>query len=480
MKQFEGDASFKALFKPYIGREITLAEVYEMAALVTRFYRDAGYLLSYAYVPMQRIEDGQVTLTVVEGFIAEVEIEGDDPNSRISQAYIKRLSQQTPLQDKTLESVLLRLNDLPGRNYRAVLRKDPERPEAESVLTLVPQEKAARISLSADNFNSRYLGPHQLNASYADSFLPEQQTTLVGLTSLPLDRLNYGLLNHAWQFAPDWTLDGTAGITKSEPGFTLRRLGIDSLTTSLGLGVRGQLIRKRDENFMVRLGLDARDIDTDINQNTPLIRDRVRVIRTGFSYDNLDSLGGSNLINATFSLGVDGLGASAAGALNLSRAQAQPDFKKFDLTVSRAQRLSDQWTAQLQVAGQYASEALYASEEFGVGGQLLGRAYDNSEIVGDYGIAAGLELHYTGLRTMQPINIEPFIFIDGGVVRNHDVGQRARDSLTSAGLGTRFATESGYSGLIGAAFPLTREVGAPLYGQNDSGPRLLVQLTRQF
>lgn len=64
-----------------------------------------------------------------------------------------------------------------------------------------------------------------------------------------------------------------------------------------------------------------------------------------------------------------------------------------------------------------------------------------SEIVGDRGAAGMLELRYTGWRTLQPVNFEPFVFYDIGFVTNQDsAGQDTRSSLSSAGVGMRFAT----------------------------------------
>lgn len=480
VKQFDTAKDFKEELAPYIGNTITLKQVYELAALVTRRYRESGYLLSYAYVPDQNIRDGEVTIAVVEGFISDVRIEGDDPNARISNAYIEHLLSERPLRNKTLESILLRLNDLPGRNYRAVLSKEEDLAREEAVLTLIPQAKDSRLNVAYDNYSSRYLGPNEVSATYTDHFLPLQQTTLFGLTSLPVDELNYVLVNHSWVFAADWTLEGTASYTQSEPGYTLTPLNINSETRSAAIGFKYQLIRQRNENLFARFTSEFRNVSSDILGDTTLTRDKIRTVKVALSYDKIDNWEGNNIYNLTFTQGIDGLGGSEQGDENLSRSQARPDFQKLELSVSRIQRLSDAWSLQLQVAGQVASDPLYSSEEFGVGGQLYGRAFDSSEIVGDSGASGTIELRYTGLRILQPINFEPYIFFDGGVVRNRDVGQSEHESLTSAGGGIRFATTQGQAGLVGFAVPLTREVDAPIFGQGRSSPRIILQVSQQF
>src|SRR6185295_1018976 len=51
-------------FEPMLAREIDGAKLGELAARITRRYRDSGYLLSYASIPAQNVEAGIVSLDV--------------------------------------------------------------------------------------------------------------------------------------------------------------------------------------------------------------------------------------------------------------------------------------------------------------------------------------------------------------------------------------------------------------------------------
>ena len=57
--------------------------------------------------------------------------------------------------------------------------------------------------------------------------------------------------------------------------------------------------------------------------------------------------------------------------------------------------ISKDWDISLFVAGQHADGGLVSAEEFGAGGARYGRAYDYSEISGDDGAAAAIELRHT-------------------------------------------------------------------------------------
>jgi len=58
---------------PPASREVTLDIAWMIAGAVTERYRAAGYFLSRAYVPQQKILDGQLRIEVVEGYIAKVD-----------------------------------------------------------------------------------------------------------------------------------------------------------------------------------------------------------------------------------------------------------------------------------------------------------------------------------------------------------------------------------------------------------------------
>lgn len=472
----------RPLFRQERYQDVTLQWVYELAARVTQHYREAGYLLSYAYVPDQEIVDGVVTLRVVEGHINRVVIDGPQPaGAHILQSYFDRITRSHPIKEAMLESTLLRINDLPGVAYRAILLPQAGSTNpADFVLNLVPVHQDPKISVGFDNNASRFLGPHTAHVSVDHSFLPLQQTSFYAQTSLPTDKFNFVSLTHAATISPDWTIEGTASLTKSEPGFTLEPLDITSTTANWGVSANYQLWRQRQENLLLGFGYDSRNVRSNFFDDQVLTRDKIRTIDAALSYDLVDGFGGINAATVRVTKGVDGLGASDAGDSNLSRSAAKPDFLKLNLSASRLQSIDENWNVVGQVTGQMSDKPLYASEEFGVGGSEIGRAYDSSDITGDAGAAGSLELRYLGLRTLQPVNFEPFVYYDIGFVTNRDAGQADYESLASAGAGLRFATIWGQSGSLTVAVPLTKEVAAPIYGGDKNAPRLMLQFSQSF
>lgn len=464
----------------YLNKDTTLDKLYEIANRITQKYRDADYFLSLAYVPNQRIgKDGHMTIRVIEGHIAKVELPQEISAQPIAIAYAEALTAQRPITSQALESFLLRMNDLPGFSYRAVLSPIGKEETGGVMLSLVAHRKEDHFSVTFDNNSSRYLGPNELLFSYAADLLPMQHTTISALSSVPGDKLRYGMVNHSLTLAQDLLLELNGGITSANPGFTLKSSEIESEAISLGVSLTYQYTRQRQENLSFKATFDGRNVSSDI-LGTPLTRDRIRALRLGLNYDLADQWAGYSAINLVVSQGIDLIGATEAGSLNQSRAGAKPDFSKIEFNLSRLQNISDNWAVQTATAGQYSSGPLYSSEEFGYGGQAFGRAYDSSDITGNDGISGSLELRYSGIDAVESMVLQPYAFYDIGKVWSDVTGQPPEQSGSSAGLGLRFSTPWHQSGNLGLAWPLTRDISAPIYGGGTKGPRIILQLNQSF
>lgn len=475
----------KDIYAGYIGKEVTLDVAWQIAGGITERYRANGYFLSRAYVPGQSVKGGKIIIKVVEGYIGDVELQDDNVSNYVIRRYVNDIKNKKPVKAAEVESFLLRLNDLPGLSFRAVLSLIESQAEANAgavKLTLVPGGAASRAIISFDNNGSRFLGPYEASATFQTSIIPLQRTTLSTLASIPADELKYGTLTQTAVIAPDTTLELSGGYTKAIPGFNLEQFEIESISKSLSLGLNYQMIRQRDENLNLKLTFDARNTSSEI-LNTILTKDRVRAVRASINYDVMDRWNGYNTGSFGYSRGLNKFGSSDEGDLNLSRGDATPDFNKFELSLARLQRISDDWLVALSTVGQFSTDPLFSSEEFGYGGQALGRAYDSSEITGDDGFGASAELRFNGIANLQPVSLTPYVFYDIGRVWQEGTSSTlsTATSGSSAGFGVRFDTTFHLSGNIGLAFPLTLPVGTPIYGYaNEKNPRFLFQLSQEF
>lgn len=482
--------AFRDLTAPLIGREISLAEAFKLADAITARYRGDDYILSRAIVPAQRIENGVLRIQVVEGFVSKVAFQGEP--SRVMRRYADALTAEKPLRGKVLERYLLLMNDLAGTSARAVLAPAPD-VQGGSVVTLVTSEKPIDAYAGFDNHGSRYIGPVQYYAGIAvnNALNLGERIALNYAGAAPTSELQYVSGQVDVPLGGDGLLlSANAGYSHSRPGFTLRPLDARANGTSLGARISYPLLRSRAETLRLHLGfhyLDSRTVINDLPQFAPSAHDRVRALRLGASYDFADRAGGQNLLEVEYSQGLSLLGSLDENRPNPSRPGAENGFHKLTAEFSRRQSL-DQVARGLGLFAVVKAQtafggSLFSSEQFGVGGAVLGTAYDPSEVIGDSGIAARGELQYSTSIPALRGAAQFYGFYDVGTTRNEvtQPGEPRSASLASAGGGVRFNLMGHLSGYVEVAEPLTRDVQAQVLAKKDARPtRVFVGMTVRY
>lgn len=267
-------------------------------------------------------------------------------------------------------------------------------------------------------------------------------------------------------------------FSDGEPGAPILRL-IDQVSNGWSLrgGLSYPLIRSRSENFLVRATMDFRNNESD-QLGALAIQDRLRVLRAGFDFDVADTWSGINQISFTYSKGIDALGATPNANPLASRFLGKTSFDKVELSISRRQSLTRRLSLRLAATGQASNEILLSPEECGVGGVGFSRAFDASEITGEDCVAGSAEFSWVPPISLKPVErFSLFGYLEGGYVWNRGsfITDR-RDSVASAGFGSRFSLPWGISGEAELAFPLNRAVAS----EGNKDPRVFFRLTKSF
>ena len=472
---------FNHLHRNFLGKEITLEHVYRIANAITKKYRNAGYILSKAIVPAQKIEDGVVRIDVIEGYIDNVRVQGEVRGpKKLLNAYRKRLLKSRPLNAKDLERYLLLIDDLPGVSVKSVLTPSKDK-QGTSDLTLILENKTFNAHAGGDNRGTKFNGPFQLFAGASEnSFLGfYERLGVQGVVTSEVDELFYVNGFYEAPVSNEGTvMNLSASISNSKPGSSLEVFNVEGETHTFSFGLTHPFLRSRGENLRGQLSYTHRNTKTDILGALDS-EDRLRVVELGMIYDNADRFRGINLVHFTVSQGLNILDATEPGSLNLSRSQGQSDFTKVYGQLQRLQQLAPSWMLLASVAGQYSFDKLLASEEFGVGGSAFGRAFDPSEITGDQGVGAKLELQ-KAFQTKQKFlrNLQAYAFVDYGSVWNRittPTGEKQQE-LASAGVGTRFNLTEYLSGYVEVTKPLNRQVAS----EGNRDPRVFFSLSARY
>ena len=211
----------------------------------------------------------------------------------------------------------------------------------------------------------------------------------------------------------------------------------------------------------------------------PLSDDSLRVLHASAIFDYRDSFDGANFAEIGIRQGLPIIGASEKGDADLSRSEGDGTFTSFNAEVARLQRLTSDFNLLARIGGQYGFDQLLSTEEFEIGGLTFGRGYDPSELTGDSGAGATVELqfnHAPGLSFLRSYQV--YTFYDFGVVWNNDANLPEEASLASAGIGVRTNLTSWLAADFEVAQPLTRQLENR--ADNKDAERYFFRLTGQF
>jgi len=448
------------------GKEVPLTDIYGMARKLTTYYRNAGYILTSVRVPPQTIAGGVVKLEILEGYLSDVILQGARVRPGLFAAARRALLAERPLRGESLERFLLLFNDIPGMTARGILRAAPADPGASELIVQVYQPRVA-LQFDGSNRGSTYQGPNQfrVSASLNSALGLSESTTLRYLQAQSKKELSLLSLSHAIRLTAsglDLNLmasrsDGAPDLQAALGGFPL-----ETASTQVRAELGIPLVRTRTGNLRSRVAVSLHDGESEIGGER-LSSDRISAARLGIAWDAADRRAGVNVLDLELSKGLPIFGASRPGAPDASRPGGDPRFWKANLYAARLQSLSRGFSVLLAASSQYAFENLLSPEEFAVGGEQFGRAYDPSELVGDSGWAAKLELRHTA-RFRTSVDYTFYAFGDRGSVHRRlapsESGGPKRDSAASLGGGVRFTLQGWLTGYVEGAAPVDKEVTA--------------------
>ena len=421
----------------YTNRPIGFAELQNAAVAVAEAYREAGWVVR-SFLPKQDIENGIVTIQIVEAIFGGIRFEGEEQSHRLELARATAMidavqGKGKAISVKKLERGLLLLNDLPGVIATATLQ--PGEAEKETVLALkLSDEPFFSGNVGIDNTGPRYTGSERITANfYLNS--PGKRgdqaiANLIHSQGIDYARLAYSL---PWGYQ-GWRINGTAAVLNYKlVADEFKSLKGEGSSTSLGLDASRPLIRSNFRNLYVGFNFDHKRLDNQANHVTSS-RYNLNKLSVSLNGNLFDKQGKSiNSAGLTLSRGDVDLGSLDFG----ETAELSGNFNKLNYYVSRQQVVTDSISAFATLSGQAASSKLDSSEKFSLGGSTGVRAYPASEGEGSSGQLLALEL-----RKRLPNGYSASGFIDVGHISDSSSGPSSY-TLKGAGLALAWQAQFG-------------------------------------
>lgn len=456
----------KRVVERFVDMELNLYDLNRAADDLTRYYHDRGYALARAYVPAQVVRDGVVRIEVVEGRIGAARFSGARRyDTDFLAARLPNMTPGTLVTTERLESDLLRLNELPGLGARVVLSPGSETGTTDADVQI--EEQLISGSATASNFGRRDTGQNRVEVALNVNapFGRGDRLTWNGIAtqqalvkywklgySVPVDtegmRLGVDVSRTSYDVAGQFANLGIAGTMKTaqvELVTPLKRTRGDSRTLTLGV--------RRSHSSQLALGV-------------PISQGQLQLFSAVYA---------ATLVHADASITNASIRLDSNFRKNTNGTDQDKVFARYDLDVNHIAPFSSRWDLYLRGNLVFSRHTLPDTEKFSLGGPASVRGFRPSEVRGDTGWLATIELRHP--FQFAEVMGQARLFGDSGKVVYKLPGYKdSTNTLTSAGIGaTLFLGKN-----LAASADLAKSTGSSRAAGDGRGNRAWVSLHASF
>ncbi|BDD92191.1 sugar transporter [Pandoraea sp. NE5] len=455
-------ADVAGVFAPLAGKEVTIGDLVEKANQVTKMYQDAGYLLSFAFVPAQDFKDGFVRVTIVEGYISSTKITGKPgPSEQRLRDIAAHIEAERPLKRATFERYLNLLTLVPGMKIKADVQP-PTQTDGATELSLDVTRQPVALGTSLTYNNPGIRGVFTVTSNALTPLGEQIQLTAIapkghndeefyaGSYIQPLGSNGLQARVDASHYRGQPDDQALAGLTRH----------LD--TKRVAVTVSYPILLNNQRNLTVSggmYGVNSRDrYEVPNSPNNINSQTNVRAAQVQLSYNEVTEKQTRSATLGVFK-GFTGMGASQSYTTQpagVAQILGPYDLGFWRFTLDGKQGLVLPWEFGVVVAAgaQYSANTLPTSEQATFGGQRFGLGYPAGEIAGDRGWGASIELNRmfrTDFRFLK--TIQPYLMLDTARVYLSS-GPLFHNQLASVGLGVRVSDSKYYSLDLSVAKPM--------------------------
>ena len=401
-----------------IGNEVTINDLITMANMVTEYYQQNGYISTIAYLPPQKVQDGNVEIVVMEGKYGKVEIEG---NKWARDKFVRA----TYLKDKNIETEKV----LNVRDIQETLREMNASGYMKGQVSMVDNEESAQYTDLTLQMKDRFpidfdfrfdnQGRDAIGLNRAVFFAGMYNLTgwgdkLLSTTALARRSVSQGV----FYSVPIGRHETKLNLGYSYSGLTMgeqwKDYDIKGHSHNFFAGLSRRLVKTENYKLYGDISLDIRNTKTTLGEQKFLLNEyKTRALRVNFT-NIKDDFYGKWFGNIGASVGLPIMDASDEYDHYHYDWLPTNKYVKVNANLARLQILPMRSMAIIQAGGQWASHGLYPSEKMQFGGISSVRGYEEGFLLSDYGVTASLEFrsHIPFLNRILPEKLQ---FIDDSI-----------------------------------------------------------------
>jgi hemolysin activation/secretion protein len=412
-----------SIIKGYEGKELTFSQLNEITSIITKYYRDNGYFVARAYIPAQELTktDAIVEISVIEGNYGNMTIKNSSiVDSSIVQNYMDELKENSVISTPSLERQILLIDDLGGVKVANAEILPGEKVGTSDFTITTESEPKYYGYVIADNYGSRYTGEYRANvAGYVNSL--SGKGDVLGISTLSSNtadmknaRVNYNMpIGYS-----GLRFDSSLAYSTYKIGKEFKNLDINGNSTNFDMGLSYPIIKTRSHTlntsltYTNKIGNDEDNYQADRRKNINSLKlsldDTLKTSlmeKNGTLQSSISITSGNTDLN-NYSKSIDTINSDGS-------------YTKVNVSVSQNQSLIQNLSLLTSFKAQTAlNRNLDGTEDLSVGGAYGVRSYTDSELSGDKGYLASLELNYD-LPIINGIRHTASTFIDHAKVWNN-------------------------------------------------------------
>jgi hemolysin activation/secretion protein len=387
-----------AVLQPFAGKELDTSGIHAAADALNTHYRKAGYFIAKVFVPPQEVSD-TIQLDVYEGYLDNKGIEVVNKGARVRSSVVQEILEANlkvddPIERRSYERALLIAEDLPGVTTSSTLYPG-EYVGSARLRTNLNDLAFFSGNIDIDNFGSESTGKTRLGSTLYLNSPGQVGDQIVARLVTSGQASNYGYLTYLRPVSSSGTRLGASLDYYGYNSDYINNLGYSEGSASdLRLYLTHPLLRSRHGNLNLRADLSQLQIDdrNDLQINAKRRVDSVTLALHGD--DDHEWMGtGLSIFDASLTSGTVNIEGNAAyRSIDQATAGTDGRFTRFNISVSRLQQLSKQWSLYGKLSAQLASGNLDSSQKFFLGGASSVSGYPIGEASGDRGMDLAVEL----------------------------------------------------------------------------------------
>ncbi len=405
----------QAQIASYVGKTLTLAQLYDVADVLTRYYRSKGYGLAYVAPPAQKLSGGNVRLQVVEGRIGDINVQGNSrTRSSVFQARATGLHSGDIYTDAAAERAVLLMNDLPGVSAHEVLSPGAQFGSSDVLFNV--DETGYTGDASVDDYGRSVIGRWRVNADAAINSLTGSGDQLAaGITHSEGNELNFGKLSYALPVVPAGAMLTTSynraeyhGLFSSAPGGAAT--GFSGSTQNASLNWQDPVVRTTAKSVYWSAGLSY-DNSRSETAATDSLTTNILLLQINRYYTR--TWADQSTFSMSTTLWTNGKHYDHSQGLNNNNVSAERG--RFEADLAYQLPFGEAWSWVNQFNAAYSVNTLTDADKFNLGGPGSVLGYQSAEERGDSGYFASSEIE-RGISFGKYMPMVWGLFLDTGKV----------------------------------------------------------------